>query len=78
MEAEMPCHERGGYLATITSHEEYERLQERMLSEYKEDITFFVGATNERVEGTTFGYHWLGLGIKYGYYKIWLLYAGFV
>ncbi|MDE7133550.1 MAG: hypothetical protein K2O65_17455 [Lachnospiraceae bacterium] len=36
----MLCYEKGGYLATITSHEEYERLQERMISEYKEDITY--------------------------------------
>lgn len=69
-EAEMLCHERGGYLATITSHEEYERLQEQMISEHKEDITFFVGATNERVAGTPFGYRWLEPGIKYGYYML--------
>ena len=69
-EAEMLCHERGGYLATITSHEEYERLQEQMISEHKEDITFFVGATNERVEGTPFGYRWLEPGIDYGYYML--------
>ena len=69
-EAEMLCHEKGGYLATITSHEEYERLQEQMISEHKEDITFFVGATNERVEGTPFGYRWLEPGIEYGYYML--------
>ena len=44
-----------------------ERVQERIISEDKEDITFFVGATNERVEGTPFGYRWLEPGIKYGY-----------
>ncbi|MDE5587515.1 MAG: C-type lectin domain-containing protein [Acetatifactor sp.] len=69
-EAEMLCQEKGGYLATITSHEEFERLQERMISEDKEDITFFVGATNERVEGTPFGYRWLEPGIKHGYYML--------
>ena len=69
-EAEMFCHERGGYLATITSHEELERIQEQMISEHKEDITFFVGATNERVEGTPFGHRWLEPGIKYGYYML--------
>lgn len=69
-EAEALCHEKGGYLATITSHEEYERLQEQMISEHKEDITFFVGAINERVEGTPSGFRWLEPGIKYGYYML--------
>ena len=69
-EAEVLCHESGGYLATITSHEEYEQLRERMISEYKEDIPFSVGATNERVEGTPFGYRWPEPGIKYGYYML--------
>ena len=39
-EAKVLCHESGGYLATITSHEEYERLQEQMISGHKEDITY--------------------------------------
>ena len=39
-EAEVLCHESSAYLATITSHEEYERLRERMISEHKEDITY--------------------------------------
>lgn len=77
-EAEMLCRERGGYLATITSHEEFERLQEQMISEHKEDITFFVGATKERVEGTPFGFRWLEPGVEYGYDMLDLLNALFV
>lgn len=58
------CRKRGGYLATITSHEEFERLQERIISEDKADITFFVGANDERMAGNYFilGYRWLEPG----------------
>lgn len=65
-EAEMLCHERGGYLATITSYEEFQRLQERMIED-KKGITFFVGATDKQIEGRPFGYRWLEPGTKYGY-----------
>lgn len=45
-EAEAACSEKGGYLATITSWEEFERIQEQISQEGKNDITFFVGAAN--------------------------------
>ncbi len=57
-EAEALCREKGGYLATITTWEELERIQEQMISEDKENITFFVGANNERTDNT-FGFHWI-------------------
>ena len=58
------CRERGGYLATITSHEEFVRLQKQMISEEKTNITFFVGANDERMAGNYFilGYRWLEPG----------------
>lgn len=69
-EAERLCHERGGYLATITSQEEFGRLQSQMLAEDKADITFFVGAKKERTEGMPFGYRWLEPGTEKGYYML--------
>lgn len=46
-EAESLCREKGGYLATITSWDEMERIQEQIVSEKKTNVTFFVGAHNE-------------------------------
>lgn len=57
-EAEALCREKGGYLATITTWEEMERIQEQMILEDKENVTFFVGANNER-NNDAFGYHWI-------------------
>lgn len=57
-EAEALCREKGGYLATITTWEEMERIQEQMILEDKESVTFFVGANNEESDNT-FGYHWI-------------------
>lgn len=56
-EADKLCRDKGGYLATITSQEEFARIQAQMIAEDKTDITFFVGANNEQEDGT-FGYHW--------------------
>lgn len=58
-EAEDLCREKGGYLATVTSWEEMDRIQEQIISEEKTNITFFVGANNERKEGIYHGYHWI-------------------
>ncbi len=43
-EAAAHCQEKGGYLATITSQEEMDRIQAQVISEQKTDITFYVGA----------------------------------
>lgn len=57
-EAEVLCREKGGYLATITTWEEMERIQEQMILEDKANVTFFVGANNES-DQHSFGYHWI-------------------
>lgn len=57
-EAESLCREKGGYLATITTWEELERIQEQIISEDKTNVTFFVGANNETTDNT-FGFHWI-------------------
>lgn len=42
-EAEAACREKGGYLATITSWEEFEQIQEQIFREEKKGVTFFIG-----------------------------------
>ncbi|MCM1057569.1 MAG: hypothetical protein NC517_08180 [Firmicutes bacterium] len=71
-EAPRLCQKKGGYLATVTSQEECKRLQEQIISENKENITFFVGAANERVEDIPFGYRWLEPESKDGYHMLTL------
>lgn len=63
-EAKIRCEERGGYLATITSTEEYERIQKGIVDSHQTDISFWVGASdNEEVLGQKiFGYGWLEPG----------------
>lgn len=63
-EAGGACRERGGYLATLTSREEFERIQSQILSEEKSAVTFFVGAANT---GDSWGYAWLEPGKEIGY-----------
>jgi len=79
-EAQALCRKKGGYLATITSWEEMERIQEQIVSEDKTDITFFVGANNEEEDGA-WGYHWIEpetgavynmLGLYNALFQFWL------
>lgn len=60
-EAEALCREKGGYLATIMTWDEMERIEEHIISEDKTNVTFFVGANNEESDNT-FGYHWIEPG----------------
>lgn len=43
-EAAAACREGGGYLAAITSREEFERIQDQIAEEGKRGITFYIGA----------------------------------
>lgn len=54
-EASKACEEKGGYLATLTSREEFKRVQEQIVSEEKTAVTFFVGANR----AGRFGFGWL-------------------
>lgn len=60
-EARSRCEERGGYLATITSVEEYERIQKGIADSGLTDTAFWVGACdNEDVLGQEVqGFGWL-------------------
>lgn len=55
MEARRACEERGGYLATLTSREEFERIQAQIIAEEKMSVTFFVGAGNPE---NAWGFTW--------------------
>lgn len=57
-DAAAACEAKGGYLATITSFEEWERITEQIASEEKNNITFWVGARD---------ICWLEPGIEGGY-----------
>lgn len=75
-DARKACQEKGGYLATLTSWEEFERVQEQILAEEKTGVTFFVGANYER----PWSFHWLEPGTENGYTMLELynaLFAGF-
>ncbi|NBK91456.1 C-type lectin domain-containing protein [bacterium 1XD21-13] len=75
-QAQEACEKKGGCLATLTSREEFERVQEQIISEEKTGVTFFVGAN--RVD--RFGFGWLEPGKPEGYSMLDLynaLFAGF-
>lgn len=55
-EARAFCEERGGYLATLTTAEEYERIQNCIEENDLTDMMFWVGSTNYH------GYYWLEPG----------------
>ncbi len=63
-EAKQACEEKGGYLATLTSQEEFHRVQEQIIAEGHTSVTFFVGAANKE---DMFGYTWLEPGTEKGY-----------
>lgn len=46
-EADALCKEKGGYLASITSQEEFDRIEAQLLEEGMTDLVFWVGAYNE-------------------------------
>lgn len=76
-QARKACVERGGYLATLTSQEEFERVQAQILAEEKTAVTFFVGAANQE---PNWGFRWLEPGVLEGYYILDLynaLFSGF-
>lgn len=60
-EARAFCEEQGGYLATLISIEEYERIQKYIEENDKTDMIFWVGSRVIREPGH-FGYYWLESG----------------
>lgn len=60
-QAKEVCESKGGYLVTITSQEELERIQKQILKEKKTGVFFWVGAKNSAQRGD-WGYCWLEFG----------------
>lgn len=58
-EAEELCRQKGGYLATLTSKEEFDRVTRQIEDEGKTGISFFVGATRDEEYTDDYGYHWV-------------------
>lgn len=63
-EAEAACREKGGYLASITSWEELERIQEQIIQEKKTDTSFWIGAMCGRERGN-YGFRCLEPEMEY-------------
>lgn len=58
-QAEELCRSKGGYLATITSRDELEKITKQMCEEGKEKVTFYIGATRDENYGGDSMYHWV-------------------
>lgn len=62
-DAEKRCKEKGGYLATITTKEEFDVVTKQIEDEKKTGISFFVGATRDenyvKHSGGSIAYHWV-------------------
>lgn len=63
-EAERTCRQMGGYLATLTTREEFEKVSAQIEAEGKTGISFFVGATRDSSYNTVSpdkftGYFWV-------------------
>lgn len=58
-EAEELCRQKGGYLATLTSKEEFDRVTRQIEDEGKTGISFFVGATRDEEYTDNYSYHWV-------------------
>ncbi|MGN0247516.1 MAG: C-type lectin domain-containing protein [Lachnospiraceae bacterium] len=62
-EAEQSCKDKGGYLVTITSKEEFELLTKQIVDEKKTKISFFIGATRDENyvnhSSGVIAYHWV-------------------
>lgn len=77
-EAQELCEEKGGYLATITTAEEFERITEQISQEGKNNVVFWVGANRVEDDGKSSSYHWVddrlkdGSVLRNGFWKYWL------
>lgn len=73
-EAAKKCEEKGGYLACLTTDEEFKVVDDLIRSEGKENNVFYIGAN--RID--SFGWHWIDPDLTRdectgeGYWKHWL------
>lgn len=78
-EAQKKCKEKGGYLATISSVEEFQRIEQQIVDEKKTKMTFWVGGKHLEEEGL-WGYYWLEQGenrTAYSMLDLYNAYRGF-
>lgn len=68
-QAKEACESKGGYLATVTSQEELERIQKQIMTEEKTEIFFWVGAQKGTQRGDG-GYYWLEAGTDKSDYEM--------
>ncbi len=78
-EAQKKCKEKGGYLATISSAEEFRKIEQQIVEEGKTKITFWVGGKHLDGDGR-WGYYWLEQGETaeaYSMLDLYNVYMGF-
>ena len=74
-EAAKKCEEKGGYLVSMTSDEEFEKVDNLIRSQDLQNISFYIGATNT---GDSTWYHWIDQSLTVsschgkGYRRHWL------
>lgn len=61
-EADALCKEKGGYLASITSQEEFDHIESQLLEKGMTDMVFWVGAYTEYKNERYYGKYWLEQG----------------
>lgn len=61
-EANALCKEKGGYLASITSQEEFDRIEAQLLEEGMTDLVFWVGAYTAYKDERYYGKYWMEQG----------------
>ena len=61
-EADALCKEKGGYLASITSQEEFDHIEAQLLEKGMTDMVFWVGAYTEYKNERYYGKYWLEQG----------------
>lgn len=75
-EAEKLCVERGGYLATITTTEEFERITSQIEQENKKNCVFWIGARRMKLgNGRWSSYRWVdedNCPVSFALWKCWM------
>ena len=63
-EAAKKCEEKGGYLVSMTSDEEFEKVDNLIRSQNLQNVSFYIGATNT---GTSTWWHWIDPNLTVSY-----------
>ncbi|WP_026658667.1 C-type lectin domain-containing protein [Butyrivibrio sp. AC2005] len=63
-EAAKKCEEKGGYLVSMTSDEEFEKVDNLIRAQNLQNVSFYIGATNT---GASFWWHWIDPNLTVSY-----------